>query len=157
MTGILMRAVKEAVIIAIAVVVVAMVVNRVRDEGIPLRADADTFRVQTNADFVVTADAEGYFRDGTGIFLDTREERLFAAEHIEGALSVPSTGGGVEELAYMVPADPVLVCYSAESTEREAGVIADKLLDLGFTRVYVLHGGLESWKAEGLPTGKGNQ
>ena len=157
MTDILTRAVKEAVIIAIVVVVVAMVVNFTRDERIPLIADADSFRVQTNAEFIVAADAEGYFNDGTGIFLDAREQRLFAAEHIEGALNVPSTGGGVDELAYMVPADPVLVCYSAESTEREAGVIADRLLELGFTRVYVLHGGLESWKVEGLPTGKGNQ
>lgn|GEM_PF-2016740 len=154
MTEILTRAVKEAVIIVIIVVIVAMVVNRARDEGIPLIADAETFRVQTNAEFLVAGDARAYFDDGSGIFLDAREERLFAAEHIEGALNVPSTGGGVDEMAYMVPADPVLICYSAESTEREAGVIADKLLELGFTRVYVLHGGLEAWKAEGLPTVK---
>ena len=36
------------------------------------------------------------------------------------------------------------------------GVIADNLLEIGFTRVYVLHGGLESWKVHGLPTGKGD-
>lgn len=155
MTEILTRAVKEAIIITVVVVVVAMVVNFTRDEGIPLIADAEAFRIQTNAEFIVAADAEGYFSEGTGIFLDARDERLYAVEHIEGAMNLISTGGSLDEMAYMVPADPVLICYSAEATEREAGVIADKLLEMGFTKVYVLHGGLESWKALGLPTGKG--
>jgi rhodanese-related sulfurtransferase len=154
-TDTLTRAVKEAIIITIVVVIVAMVVNFTRDEGIPLIADAEAFRIQTNADFIVAADAEGYFNEGRGIFLDAREERLYAVEHIEGALNLPSTPDGVDEMAYMVPADPVLICYSAEATEREAGVIADKLLEIGFTKVFVLHGGLESWKALGLPTGRG--
>jgi rhodanese-related sulfurtransferase len=154
-TDILTRAVKEAIVITVVVVIVSMVVNFTRDEGVPLIADPEAFRIQTNAEFIAAGDAEGYFNEGTGIFLDARDERLYAVEHIEGAISMPSTAGAVDEMAYMVPADPVLICYSAEATEREAGVIADKLLEIGFTRVFVLHGGLESWKAEGLPTGKG--
>jgi rhodanese-related sulfurtransferase len=71
-------------------------------------------------------------------------------------MNVPSTTGDVHTLAYMVPADPALVCYSAAAAERQAGVVADKLLEIGFKKVYVLHGGLESWKELGLPTAKGN-
>jgi rhodanese-related sulfurtransferase len=155
-TEMLTRAVKEAVVIAIVVIVVALTVNFTRDEGIPLIADADAFRIQTDAEFIVAGDAGAHFTEGSGIFVDAREPRLFEVEHIEGAMNVPSTPGNVDTLAYMVPADPVLICYSAEETERQAGVIADRLLEIGFKKVYVLHGGLDSWKETGLPTAGGN-
>jgi rhodanese-related sulfurtransferase len=150
------RAVKEAVVITIVVVVTAFIVNFTRDEGIPLIADAESFRIQTNAEFMVPADARGHFDAGTAIFIDAREPDLYRVEHIEGAMNLPSTSGDVSTFAYMVPADPDLICYSAAATERQAGVVADKLLEVGFTKVYVLHGGIESWKQEGLPTGRGN-
>ena len=156
MTQMMSRAVKEAVVITIVVVVTAFIVNFTRDEGIPLIADAEAFRIQTNAEFMVPADARGHFDAGTAIFIDAREPDLYRVEHIEGAMSLPSTSGDVSTLAYMVPADPDLVCYSAAATERQAGVVTDKLLEVGFTKVYVLHGGIESWKQEGLPTGRGN-
>ena len=155
MTDMLSRAVKEAVVITVVVVVTAFIVNFTRDERIPLIADADFFRIQTNAEFMVAADARGHFEAGTAIFIDAREADLYEAEHIEGAMNLPSTSGDVHTLAYMVPADPDLICYSAAATERQAGVVADKLLEIGFEKVYVLHGGLESWKEEGLPTGRG--
>ena len=156
MTDILSRAVKESVVIVIVVVVVAMVVNFTRDEGIPLIADAEAFRIQTDAEFMVAGDARANFEAGDALFLDAREPRFFTLEHIEGAMNLLSTGAGVDSLAFMVPADPVLICYASAETERQAGVIADKLMEIGFTNVYVLHGGLDSWKELGLPTGRGN-
>jgi rhodanese-related sulfurtransferase len=154
-TDVLPRAVKESIIILVAVLAVSLIVNFTRDEGIPLIADAEAFRVQTDADFMIAEDARVYFDEGTAIFLDARENRFFVKEHIEGAMNLPSTEANVDSLAYMVPADPALICYSSSATERQAGVIADRLLEIGFTRVYVLHGGLESWKALDLPTAKG--
>ncbi len=156
MTHILSRAVKEAIVIAVAVVIIAFIVNFTRGEGIPLIAGADSFRVQTNAEFMVAADAAGRFEDGTALFIDAREADLFETEHIEGAMNLPSTAEDLHTVAYLVPADPGMICYSEAATERQAGVIADKLLEIGFKQVYVLHGGLESWKEEGLPTAKGN-
>jgi rhodanese-related sulfurtransferase len=155
-TDILTRAVKEAIVIAIVVVVVAFVVNFSRDGGVPLIADADSFRIQTDAEFLVAADAAAHFNDGTAMFLDAREPGLFRIEHVEGAENLPSNAAEVGELAWLIPADPVLICYSSAETERQAGVIADKLLEMGFTKVYVLHGGLESWVELRLPTATGD-
>ncbi len=155
MGDILARAVKEAAIIVAVVVVVAMGVNFTRDEGIPLIAGAEDFTIRTNAEFMVAKDAGTLFENGAAIFVDAREPRLFEAEHIEGAVNVPSAGEDLGEVAYMIPADPVLICYATEAAEREAGVTADRLLEIGFKRVYVLRGGLESWKALGLPTVEG--
>lgn len=156
MTETLTRAVKESIIILIAVLAVALIVNFTRDEGITLIADAEAFRVQTDAEFMIAEDARVHFEEGTAIFVDARENRFFAGEHIEGAMNLPATASNVDSLAFMVPADPVLICYSSAATERQAGVIADKLLEIGFKRVYVLHGGLDSWKGLDLPTAKGS-
>lgn len=156
MTDVLTRAVKESIVILIAVLAISLIVNFTREGGIPLIADAEAFRVQTDAEFMVAEDARVHFDGGTAIFVDARENRFFTGEHIEGAVNLPSTEANIDSLAYMVPADPVLICYSSEATERQAGVIADKLLEIGFKRVYVLHGGLESWKALALPTAKGS-
>jgi rhodanese-related sulfurtransferase len=70
-------------------------------------------------------------------------------------MNVTSGEEAVDSLAGLVPADPVLICYSTTSTQRQAGVVADKLIDVGFTKVYVLLGGLEAWKELGGPVSKG--
>jgi thiosulfate sulfurtransferase len=149
------RAVREAIMILIVVVAVSLLVNYTRERRIDLIADAEEFRVQTQAEFMVPEDAYIHFNEGTAIFVDVRDARLFAAEHIEGAMNVTSGEEAVDSLAGLVPADPVLICYSTTSTQRQAGVVADKLIDVGFTKVYVLLGGLEAWKELGGPVSKG--
>ena len=42
--------------------------------------------------------------------------------------------------------------YAAEASQRQAGVVADRLMELGAERVFLLYGGIEAWKAAGLPT-----
>ena len=98
MTDILSRAVKESVVIVIVVVVVAMVVNFTRDEGIPLIADAEAFRIQTDAEFMVAGDARANFEAGDALFLDAREPRFFTRSamslmsnpHFRGPFPPPS-------------------------------------------------------------------
>lgn len=156
MTEILSRAIREAVVIMVVVVVIALTVNFTRDGRIPLIANAETFRVETDAEFMVAEDARVYFDEGTAMFVDARERQLFELEHIEGAINAPSASAGLDTLAYLVPADPIMICYSTEAAQRQAGVVADMLLEVGFKRVYVLHGGLESWKKLNLPTVEGS-
>jgi hypothetical protein len=65
-------AVKEGIIVAVASVVVALVFNFVRNDGIPLIADAEAFRIQTNAEFLKAEDARRLFEEGSAIFVDAR-------------------------------------------------------------------------------------
>lgn len=153
MTRILTDAIKQAVIISVVVVVVSLVFNAVREEGIPIVADAGTFRIQTDAEFIKIDDAQRLFEEGGAVFVDARDARIFAMGHIEGALNIPPAGAGIEEFSWLSDVDSDIIIYASEESQRQAGVVADKLLEMGAGGVRVLYGGFEVWKTAGLPTG----
>lgn len=151
MKAILTGAAKEALVLLVLGTAVGLAVNALRKDGVPLIAEADAFRVRTNAEFISTEDAWGLYEQGNAFFIDPRDPSAFAREHIEGALNASPTQSGVEGLAWIAPADPYVVAYASEGSRREAGVLADKLLEAGFKKVTVLLDGLEGWKRAGHP------
>jgi rhodanese-related sulfurtransferase len=142
---------KEAVLLVVVAGIVAAVVNLARKDGIPFVAAEDAFRVKTNAEFIAPGDAWTLFEAGNAFFIDVRDPGLFEVERIEGALNVAPTKAGADSLAWMAPADPYVITYASKETQRQAGVLADKLLEAGFKKVYVLLDGIEAWKKKGLP------
>ena len=144
-------AVKEGIIVAVASVVVALVFNFVRNDGIPLIADAEAFRIQTNAEFLKAEDAGRLFEEGSAIFVDARAAEIYGIRRIEGAVNITPTETGPENLAWLCGAGAHIVCYAAQASQRQAGIVADKLLELGCEKVFVLHGGIEAWIELGLP------
>lgn len=91
--------------------------------------------------------------------LDVRLESDYQLEHIPKAYC-----NCVFEVAFAnrlseilsSPADPVLV-YGWDAASREAAVAVEKLERLGYEAVAWLEGGLEGWKAAGLPTEGGGR
>jgi len=82
--------------------------------------------------------------------LDLRTPHPFAAEHLEGALSVQFNRADlVDRVELVFPEDLPMIMHG----EPEAiGRMAAKLLtDAGFNVLGHLEGGLKAWKAEGLP------
>ena len=152
MRHVLASAVKQAVIISIAVVVVGLGFNMLRQDGIPLIADAETFRVQTEAEFISVENARQLFEEGNAILVDARDARFFSMERIEGALSIPPTGPELEASGWLSDTESAVICYASEESQRQAGVVADKLIEMGTGKVFVLFGGLGAWKAAGFPT-----
>lgn len=151
MKRVLTIAVKEAAVIVVVGVVIAVAVNLARKDPLPFVAAEDAFRVKTNAEFISVDDAWKLFEGGNTFFMDARDPGLYAAERIEGALNVEPGQAGVDSVAWMTAADPSVVAYGSKDTQRQAGVLADKLLEAGFHKVYVLLGGIEAWKQAGLP------
>jgi rhodanese-related sulfurtransferase len=151
----ILTALREAVIIAVVVVAVGLSFNALRGSGIPVIAVAGTFRIQTEAEFLKVEDARRLFEQGQVVFVDARDRSLFLGGHIEGAVNVPPDQTGVEDLAWLSDVDSDIVCYASEESQRQAGVVADKLIEMGAPRVFVLYGGFEAWKGAGLPTGTG--
>jgi rhodanese-related sulfurtransferase len=148
----MVSAVRQAVMISVVVVVVGLVFNAVRRDGIPLIADPETFRIQTDAEFLGVDDAYGLFEEGKAVFVDARDARIFSIERIEGAVSVPPEGLGIDDIGWLSSLDSDIICYATEESQRQAGVVADKLIEMGAEMVLVLHGGIEAWKAAGYPT-----
>jgi rhodanese-related sulfurtransferase len=110
-----------------------------------------TARVAT----VTAQDAWEEIVRGDAVVLDVREP-IEWEEHIEGAVKVPR---GILEFqadpasaAHNPALDPaarvVVVCRSGT----RAALAAATLMDLGFTDVVNLAGGMTAWKQDGLPT-----
>lgn len=82
------------------------------------------------------------------IYIDTREPNEYLVSSIASAIHL-----GFEnpnwDLLKIVPKDSTLVVYCAAGFRSEK--ICTTLLDMGFTDVYNLYGGLFEWVNRGLP------
>jgi rhodanese-related sulfurtransferase len=67
-------------------------------------------------------------------------------------LNLPSSEVDVEAMTWLAASDPTVIVYASTAHQRQAGVVADKLIEMGCKKVLVLHGGIEGWKELGLPT-----
>ena len=85
------------------------------------------------------------------LVVDVRERGEFAREHIEGARNEPlSSLGRVEQ------AEPGgVIIYHCKSGMRTRAS-AKKLEDAASCEAFILEGGIDAWKATGLPVVKGN-
>lgn len=81
------------------------------------------------------------------IMVDIREPLEYAREHIIGARHVPLSG--FDKADFSGESDKVAI-FCCKSGMRTAGN-AQKILATGFKTVYLLEGGLDSWRKAGLP------
>jgi cytochrome c oxidase cbb3-type subunit 3/ubiquinol-cytochrome c reductase cytochrome c subunit len=84
--------------------------------------------------------------------LDARAPSDYAADHIEGAVSVPFYD--IDPYVSGLPHDAWLVCYCA-CPHAESGQLAQKLLNAGFTKVTILDEGLGVWRGRHYGTHQG--
>lgn len=88
-------------------------------------------------------------------FLDTRERKEYQTSHISGARFVGYEGFSKKSVKD-IPRDKNIVVYCSVGYRSER--IGEKLLDMGFTSVNNLYGGIFQWKNEGnkVVDGQGN-
>ena len=84
---------------------------------------------------------------GTAVLVDIREADEYAREHIVGARLVPLSGFDAHDLDYEHDKAVVFHCKSGNRTAANAS----RILAKGFGEAYVLRGGIDGWKAIGLP------
>jgi len=149
----LANTIREALIVTIVAAVVGIGVNAVRDDGIPLVASPEDFSVSTKAELMRIQDAKKLFDEGAAVFVDARSAEVFSRKHIEGAINI-EPAGNLDDFSWLTKADAYIIAYASRETQRQAGVVADRLIDIGCSKVYVLRGGLEAWLEAGLPTGE---
>lgn len=88
-----------------------------------------------------------WLKDGTATVIDVREPDEFAREHIAGATLVPLSSIDVTSLPGGHGATLVLHCRSGRRSDEAAA----RLAAAGRTDILQLSGGIEAWKAAGLP------
>ncbi len=86
--------------------------------------------------------------DGTAVLVDIRERDEYAREHIPGARLVSLSELAAHDFDRERDRAVVFHCKSGNRTRGNAGTLAAKTKG----EAYVLAGGLDAWKAAGLPT-----
>ena len=85
-----------------------------------------------------------------GVVLDVRTIDEFAKGHIVDAVNIPVsqiTANNLSQIEKHKAVPTIVVCESG----MRAPAAASALSKAGFTRVFVLRGGLASWRGENLP------
>jgi rhodanese-related sulfurtransferase len=95
-------------------------------------------------------DAQRMLESGKAILIDIREANEFSREHIRGARHVPLTGLDQHDFDRERAEGKAAIfqCQSGRRTEMNR----DRLIALGFAQSYVIEGGLNAWRAAGLPS-----
>jgi rhodanese-related sulfurtransferase len=89
------------------------------------------------------------------LVIDVREADVYADGHLPEARNFPAArlGERVGEIDKFKDTPLVVVCQSGVSSANAC----KQLAKLGFTRVHSLDGGINAWRAAGLPLKKGSK
>lgn len=96
---------------------------------------------------IKAADLQGRLDAGEAILIDVREPDEFAREHIIGARLAPLSAIDAHDFDREHARIAVFHCRSGARTQANAA----RLLAKGFAQAYALEGGIEAWKAAGMP------
>jgi rhodanese-related sulfurtransferase len=113
---------------------------------------ADDGAVASSATTVTDVDAAGFAElatDPTATVLDVRTPHEFAAGHLPGAVNIDSSAPDFADAVAELPKDETYLVYC--QTSNRSGVATDRMVELGFTDVYDLKGGIVAWAGEGGP------
>lgn len=89
---------------------------------------------------------------GDGVrLMDARAHDAFEAEHLPGAVSMPSDHIGPHALSGLSRSEKVVTYCSSFKCEASE-IAARKLEKYGFEQVLRFEGGLKDWKEAGYPT-----
>ncbi|HRO34002.1 MAG TPA: rhodanese family protein [Brevundimonas sp.] len=94
------------------------------------------------------ADVADRLKRGDAVLVDIREPDEAARERIAQATSAPLSAFEAAHLELQPGREVVFMCRTGNRT----GVNCDRLASRVLGDAYVLEGGLEAWKAAGLPT-----
>ena len=86
------------------------------------------------------------------VILDVRTPEEFDTEHIESAVNIDFYSENFRDELDTLDKEKVYLIYCR--TDRRTGESLSMMRELGFTEVYNMDGGINSWKAEGFSTVK---
>lgn len=92
------------------------------------------------------------------VFIDARSSTEYAAGHIPGALSVPTSSFTSSMALKQLKRDQPVITYCSGEACQSSIVLAEMLIGVrGHTQIRVFFGGWEAWKAAAYPVATGNR
>jgi rhodanese-related sulfurtransferase len=144
----------QTVYILVLAVVLALGVNTIRPDGIPLVHATDSAVQLDGANGEISIkDAAMLFISHRAVFLDARSQMEFEAGHIQGALSAPTEDFdyAFDEIAPKLKDAETIITYCDGERCPLSHELAEMLRARGFDNVYVLKNGWTLWQNEKLP------
>lgn len=89
-------------------------------------------------------------RPGEAVILDVRTREEFESGHLRDAVNLDYNAGVFRDRAARMDRQKTYLVYCLSGTR--SAHAADILVELGFTSVYNLKGGIAKWKGAGYPT-----
>lgn len=96
------------------------------------------------------ADTADRLKAGKAVLIDIRERDEYAREHIPGAVSLPVSALDEADLKLEAGQQAIFHCKSGMRTDSNCARLAQHVEG----DAYMLEGGLDAWRAHGLPTAK---
>jgi len=91
-------------------------------------------------------------RDGSLFILDVSPKNAFKGGHIAGSVNIPANTFKPDDKSFSVEADQKILIV--DQNGMQAGGVAKKIKNAGFTDVAILDGGIMSWQKENFPLAK---
>ena len=88
------------------------------------------------------------------VIIDVRTREEFAKEHIENAINIVFRSETLRDELNKLDKNKTYLVYCACPGRGISGVTIDMMGELNFREAYLILGGINQWKAEGLPTVK---
>lgn len=93
-------------------------------------------------------DAAAMVREGEAFLVDVREVSEYENERIPGAFLMPLSFFDAEHFPWIANQKVILYC----AVGKRSTAAAKQLAGVGLQGIYNMSGGLNAWKADGLPT-----
>ncbi len=159
--GIWLRAAWQLSALVVLSTVVALAVNALRTERLPLIGDFAVAARMTTATGermdITLEEAETLFSNRIAVFVDARPVEEYERSHIQGARSLPWQEADIKFIAATEDLDlntPIITYCDGETCELSHD-LALFLRDVGFLKTRVLVNGWTIWQQAGLPTESG--
>ena len=92
-----------------------------------------------------------YLTEDTAMLIDVREFFEYKRKRIKDAVNIPSSSN-MEFAGDTIDKECALFLYC--TTDYRSIRVARKYIDMGFSKVYSLEGGIVAWKKDGFPVEK---
>lgn len=151
------QAIWQVPAITLAAGILALFINTLRPDSLPLIGDWSIVARLTTATGVrldlSLPEAEKLFRGKAAVFLDARSANDYARGHIQGARSLPwqEVDQFFVDVAENLELETPIVTYCDGEACKLSHDLAVYLKNMGFMNVRVLVNGWSVWQAAGLP------
>ena len=156
-----MNGVKQAGVILVAGMVLALGANALRSDGLPWRAswspEAVAAHFSQDLRTISLDEAWALFQEGKAVFLDARMPDVFDAQHVPGALNIVPEEADIhaEEVRLLEAQGMTLIAYCDDLECPLGSALARALKSHGVSSVRVMVEGWTAWTQAGYPVDEG--